>query len=274
MTWLVLKQQVFQIKIKMKKEIHLIFTALMFYTRIPCPKWVDHNATYLNLSTKYLPFIGWIVGAISAVIFYFGRFLLPVEISIFLAILAGFLTTGGFHEDGLADVCDGFGGGWTQEKILAIMKDSRVGTYGVLGLIIAVGLKFLGLNTLLENANFIQILAVFIAAHSVSRLAATSIIYTEKYAREDASAKAKPVAKKMKTMHFVVAVLFGLSPLVLFFSSYILLVLIPVIILRYYLVGYFNKWVKGYTGDCLGATQQITEVIFYLSLIAYGNLSN
>ena len=90
----------------------------------------------------YFPLIGWIVGGFSALIFWASSFLFPVSISIIFSMIASILVTGAFHEDGFADVCDGFGGGWTKEKILEIMKDSRVGSYGVIGMILMLGTKF------------------------------------------------------------------------------------------------------------------------------------
>src|SRR4051812_43461768 len=126
----------------MKKELHIFFTALMFYTRIPCPKNIDHNPDYLNKATRYFPLIGWIVGSISFLAFYVSSLFLSIESAIILAIIASILTTGAFHEDGFADVCDGFGGGWTKEKILLIMKDSAIGAYGAIGLVLLFLLKF------------------------------------------------------------------------------------------------------------------------------------
>ena len=102
----------------MKKELRIIFTAIMFYTRIPCPKWVGHDADNLGRATRYFPFIGWIVGLVSWLIFIIGQYFFSPEISMLLSIAGGVLVTGAFHEDGFADVCDGFGRGWTKEKIL------------------------------------------------------------------------------------------------------------------------------------------------------------
>ena len=100
----------------MKKELHIFFTALMFYTRIPCPKNINHHPDYLNKASRYFPLVGWIVGGISFLIFYMTSFLFSVEIAVLLSMITGVLVTGAFHEDGFADVCDGFGGGWTKEK--------------------------------------------------------------------------------------------------------------------------------------------------------------
>ena len=119
-----------------KRQIHIFFTALMFYTRIPCPKNIDHDPEYLNKASRYFPLIGWIVGGLSFLVFIFFEELFTVPIAVVFSIVASVLVTGGFHEDGFADVCDGFGGGWTKEKILLIMKDSAIGAYGALGLIL------------------------------------------------------------------------------------------------------------------------------------------
>ena len=259
----------------MKKQIHIFFTALMFYTRIPCPENIDHNPDYLNKASRYFPLIGWIVGGISFVFYYVGTFLFTNEIAVILAIIAGILTTGAFHEDGFADVCDGFGGGWTKEKILLIMKDSAIGAYGAIGVVLIFLLKFEGILTALSKSEIVNLqsticnLLLFVSAHAVSRLAAISIVFTHQYSREDASSKSKPIAKKFTWKEVVGALFFGLVPLVIlsFFQWQLLLVLIPVFIARFFLARYFQKWIDGYTGDCLGATQQVCEVIFYLSII-------
>jgi adenosylcobinamide-GDP ribazoletransferase len=97
----------------MKEEIKIFFTALMFYTRIPCPKDIDHSPEYINKATRYFPLIGWIVGGISVAVFFASSLLFEANIAVLMSLIAGILVTGAFHEDGLADVFDGFGGGWT-----------------------------------------------------------------------------------------------------------------------------------------------------------------
>ncbi|MBL0739102.1 adenosylcobinamide-GDP ribazoletransferase [Flavobacterium sp. GN10] len=255
----------------MKKELHIFFTCLMFYTRIPCPKNITHHPDYLNKATRYFPFIGWIVGSISFLAFYLFSFFLSTEIAVILAIIASILTTGAFHEDGFADVCDGFGGGWTKEKILLIMKDSAIGAYGAIGLVLLFLLKFKSLSesiSLITN-NIFLVFLLFISAHSLSRLAAISIIFTHEYSRDDASSKSKPIAKQHTWKEVFGSFFFGLIPLIVFsyFNLKFLLIIIPVFITRYFLARYFQKWIDGYTGDCLGATQQVCEVVFYLSIL-------
>ncbi|MFO7447018.1 MAG: adenosylcobinamide-GDP ribazoletransferase [Ignavibacteriaceae bacterium] len=249
----------------MKKQIKIFFTALMFFTRIPCPKWVDHSEEYLNKSSIYFPFIGWIVGGFSALILWLSSFIFPVSVAIIISMISSILVTGAFHEDGFADVCDGFGGGWTKEKILDIMKDSRIGAYGVIGLILILGIKFSLLYQIFQPGTWI-IYIVIIAAHSLSRFAAASVIYTHNYVKENEDSKAKPLAKKMSGTELFIAGIFGLLPLFLFSDYIFLLIIIPVFLARFYLTFYFKKWIGGYTGDCLGAVQQVTEIVFYLSV--------
>lgn len=261
----------------MKKQRHIFFTALMFYTRIPCPKNIDHNPDYLNKASRYFPLIGWIVGAIAFGVYAAASWLWNAEIGMVLSMIASVLVTGAFHEDGFADVCDGFGGGWTKTKILTIMKDSAIGAYGAMGLVLLFLLKYMSLVTLAKNdslltnyASLFTLFLVFITGHSLSRLAAISIVFTHEYSREDATSKSKPIAQQYSWKEVVGALLFRLLPLLVLLSNHAIigLVVLPVFLARYFLARYFQKWIDGYTGDCLGATQQVCEVIFYLTLLA------
>ncbi|MCV9385758.1 adenosylcobinamide-GDP ribazoletransferase [Reichenbachiella ulvae] len=248
-----------------KKEIHVFFTALMFYTRIPCPKWVDHNPDYLNLATRYFPLIGWIVGGLGAIILYASSLLFSIEIALLLSMITTILITGGFHEDGFADVCDGFGGGWTRDKILKIMKDSVLGAYGVIGLILILTLKFFSLRELVELENIQWLCGVMLIAHSLSRTNAVWLMSRSQYVRENEDSKAKPIAKKMTSTTLITASVLGLTPLLLFLDLRVLSLMPVLVLVNLYLNRYFNKWIGGYTGDCLGAVQQISEIAVYLS---------
>ncbi len=267
-----------------KNEFKIFLTAVLFYTRIPCPKWVDHSADYLNKSARYLPLIGWIYGGVSCFVLLLSLLLnLSPEIAVVLSMVSGILLTGAFHEDGFADVCDGFGGGWKKQKILDIMKDSRVGAYAVIGLVLLLLLKFLlilKLTNLILNSTYanpalkpIKLLFVLIVSHSLSRYAAISIAFTDTYAREDADSKSVSAVGSFTRIEILVGLFFTLLPLGFFAVHHlpILGILIPVILLRIYLASYFRKWIGGYTGDCLGAAQQICEVVIYLSFIALWN---
>ncbi|AUC15200.1 adenosylcobinamide-GDP ribazoletransferase [Tenacibaculum sp. SZ-18] len=253
----------------MKRQVHYFLTAVLFFTRIPCPKWVDHSSEILNKSSRYFSLVGILIGSIAALIYYLFSFIFSIEISLSLSMICSIWTTGAFHEDGFADVCDGFGGGWTKEKILTIMKDSRLGTFGVIGLISILGLKFLSLQEL-ASQNYIPY--ILIAGHSISRFVATILLYTHEYVRDFDSSKVKPTTKQMSTKSLIISGFFGLLPLILFHDLAVFLSLIPLMLCYVYLARFFKKWIGGQTGDCAGALQQVAEVVFYLSLLVIWKL--
>ncbi|MCC9138206.1 adenosylcobinamide-GDP ribazoletransferase [Pontibacter silvestris] len=256
----------------MKRELNVFLTAIMFYTRLPCPGWVGHEDSLLNQSTRYLPVVGWVVGCIAAFTFLAGNILFGPSLGILLSMVTSVITTGAFHEDGFADTCDGFGGGWTKERILEIMKDSRVGTYGVVGLILLLGTKFLSLQPLvsLSTSQPLVLILLFVMAHSLSRFVACTFIFTHPYVRLSES-KVKPVAQAVERYNLYIGATFALVPLlalsVATLKPALLLLLFPLFVLKLYLGNYFSKWIGGYTGDCLGATQQVSEVLIYLTSI-------
>jgi adenosylcobinamide-GDP ribazoletransferase len=257
----------------MKREWRLFLTAIMFYTRIPVPKNIVYSDDLLNKSTKYFSFIGWIVGGFGALVFYLSQFVLPISISMILSMVSTILLTGAFHEDGFADSCDAFGGGWTKEKILEIMKDSRIGTYGSVGLILILATKYFSLTSI--SVELIPL--VLIAGHALSRYTATGMIFFSKYSREDANlsadrhgSKSKPIGKALSSKDYFISLVFGSAPLFLLsllYSYWYLIIILTCIPIIYFLKKYFEKWIDGYTGDALGATQQFSEVVFYLSFI-------
>ena len=250
-----------------KQEVKIFFTAMMFYTRLPCPSWVDHSEDMLNKATRYFPVMGWIVAGIAGLVFWGTVHVLPVSVSVLLSMVAGILATGAFHEDGWADVCDGFGGGWTKERILTIMKDSATGAYGVVGVVLMLLFKFFLLLELAETVTIIIWLLVLLSAHSISRLMAVTMVFSHSYVRENEDSKAKPLAKKLPRGALIIAGIFGVLPLFLFLTYWVWCLLIPVFLVKVYLGYYFKKWIGGYTGDCLGATQQLCEVVFYMSFL-------
>ena len=271
-----------------KHEINIFFVALMFYSRLPCPKWLIHKPDYLNEATRYFPVVGWIVGGFSAVVLFALMLILPVSVAILGFMLTNILLTGAFHEDGFADVCDGFGGGWTAPKILEIMKDSRLGTYGTVGILFMLALKFELLRNLIpffEGSGFggtiihaEELLCFLISAHSVSRMLAATTLYTHSYVRENEDAKAKPLAKKISLQNLLITIFLGIFPVffLIIIDIYFFLLMFFVVIPLLYLVkilmtAYFKKWIGGYTGDCLGAIQQVTEVFFYLGALILVN---
>ena len=253
-----------------KRQIHYFLTAVLFFTRIPCPKWVNHSPEILNKSSRYFSLVGIVVGSISALTYFASSYIFPTDIAIVISMISSIWITGAFHEDGFADVCDGFGGGWTKEKILTIMKDSRLGTFGVSGLLFILAIKFLVLYHL-QNLS-VNLILVIISGHSISRFIATVLLYTHDYVRDIDSSKIKPTTQQMSSKSLLISGIFGIVPLFFFQKPMVFLVLLPLLLTYLYMGHFFKKWIGGQTGDCAGALQQVAEIVFYLSLLALWKL--
>ncbi len=253
----------------MKKQLHIFLNAIMFYTRIPVPKNLPYSDEILNRSTRFFPFIGWIVGGIGAIVFYGLQFVFPPELAILLSMLSTIFITGAFHEDGFADFCDGFGGGYTRERILTIMKDSRIGTYGSIGLFGMLATKFMSLHSI----DVAKIPLMLVSGHALSRLMPVLVIFTSEYARADLESKSKPIGKKGKGIDFVMALFFGLAFLAFFPITFSVAIMTMLVLVTFIFKSYITRKIGGYTGDCLGALQQISEVIFYIGWVAFQNLT-
>lgn len=245
-------------------QLRLVLTAIQYFTRLPVPRWTGYSERRLNDAVRYFPLVGILVGLVAGLVFVLALTVFPQPVAVLLAMVAGILLTGCFHEDGLADACDGLGGGWDKRQALAIMKDSRIGSYGVLGLAFALALKFAALSAL-PAARF---LAVAVAAHAFSRFMAVSVMATQRYVRDDDSARARPVAQSISSAGLACAALFALAPLAWLGSAGIAGAA-GALALRLAAARYLYHRIGGYTGDCLGAVQQITEIGFYLALLAW-----
>jgi adenosylcobinamide-GDP ribazoletransferase len=246
-----------------RRECRLFLTAVQYFTRVPVPAWVGHSAAQLDGSARYFPAIGLVLGLYSAGAYAVAAALWNPVVAALLATAATVLATGAFHEDGLADTLDGLGGGMTRERALEIMKDSRVGTFGVLALLLVMGLKV----ALLCAAPLPAVLVALPAAHALSRWLATSVIWRSRYVRLDESSRAKPVTSSLGTRGFALGALWML-PAVGACAWFSLpatgTALLAAWLVRAWLVRWFERRLGGYTGDALGATQQLTEVAFYL----------
>ncbi|MCB5190099.1 adenosylcobinamide-GDP ribazoletransferase [Methylobacillus arboreus] len=244
----------------MSRQWRLFLLALGYFTRLPLPPIEHFEPAELNDAARYFPLVGVLVGLAGALVFCLSLQLLPLSVSIVLSMLATVWLTGVFHEDGLADTMDGLGGGWTREQALAIMKDSRIGSYGAIALLLALMLKFTSLSHIkIEILPF-----VMVAAHAVSRLAAVLVIARQEYVREEG--KAKPLASKLSLTSLWVAIVLGLAPMLLLpVDQWPALLLVAVVWLWF--SRKLSRRLGGYTGDCLGAMQQLTELAFYLGIL-------
>ena len=267
----------------MNKEWRVFLTAVQFLTRIRVPASIHHQPELMQQAPRYFPIIGWIVGALSGLFFLFFARYVSTDIGILASMITSLLVTGAFHEDGFADVCDGFGGGWTKEKILVIMKDSRIGAFGAIGLIAILGTKFSLLRELPgfvaapvtapgESSHLIFFsyrifLLALIAAHGVSRLMAVLVLQAGVYVgAADVSKSISMTGGRLGVPALTAAILFALAPFAFLPWPFVLAVL-PALYVTYELYRYFKRWIGGYTGDCLGAIQQVTEIVVYLGFV-------
>lgn len=253
-----------RVSARLQREAVAFLGAIRFFTRIPVSDRIPHSAEALNHSARYFPAVGLVVGAASALIFSMAAMVVPTSVAIIMAMTSSIYLTGAFHEDGLSDMADGLGGGWEKQRILEIMKDSRVGSYGV----IAITMALLGKFVLLDALALAWIPAVLIAAHAFSRYCAVLIMAGLSYVREDALSKSKPLATKLTRQALLVATLFGLFPMLWLPTVAALAGIVAGLVVTVWLGRKLQKWLGGYTGDCLGATQQLSELAFYLGVLA------
>lgn len=246
-----------------------ISAALTFFTRLPLWKLGETPATAYSYVVVFWPLTGWITGGVMALCIWCFSFILPASISVALAIIARILLTGALHEDGLADFCDGFGGGRDKESILRIMKDSSIGAYGVIGLFC----HFLLLWVLLSGlSSAVSALAIF-AADPFAKCCASQLTNILAYARPEGS-KNKISYSKMSKPLLYINIFSGIAPvipLILLVPLTAVSIVLPIIGLII-LSGTMRKRIGGYTGDCCGATFLICESLMLLAIVIVCNL--
>lgn len=245
-------------------QLNLLWLAIGFFSRLPVPKSVTYSPSLLNQANRYFSLVGLILAAILILLYSLLAPFLSSEIVVSLVMIASLLLTGAFHEDGLADMSDGMGGGMTIAKKLQIMKDSRIGTYGAVSLIMALLLKF---QLLVALAQQHLLIASLLAAYALSRAIAGSLIINMTYVSEPESSKSKPLAQKQNTADLAILLAVGLLPLLLLPLTSSISILLVLALFRFLFQHWLNKRLGGYTGDCLGGAQQISELLIYLVII-------
>ena len=258
-------------------ELRLLFVALQFLTRLPSPRWVGFEPEWLNQSARHFPAVGLLVGAIAAVVLVLGQVVFTPAVAVGLSMAATLLLTGAFHEDGWADTCDALGGGASvgRERALLIMKDSRIGSYGAVGLVLMLGLKAAALVAL----PLALAVPAVLFAHTISRAAAVALIRWLPYAGDVEHAKAKPLAQRMSGAGLVVAwgwVLLLCVVLMVVAKRWdepavwpsVAVGLVVVVVGTVWCARWLRVRLGGYTGDTLGATQQVTELLALLAWLA------
>ena len=260
-----------RISLNTSKWYQNLWAAMIFFTRLPFWRLYQPPHDSYKAVVEFWPLTGWLTAAIMAATIYFGAMVFPLPLAIVLAIIMRTLVTGALHEDGLADFIDGFGGGGNnRERILDIMKDSHIGTYGVLGLIAYEALLFWALFSI--GSAELAALAV-IAADPYSKMLSGQLIQMMPYARRAEEAKNKVVYRKVSIVSGILLAIQGLAPglVVLLFTPlgamghWELLIFVPCLVM-YFL--YLLIWCRlhGYTGDCCGAVCLLVELSVYVCL--------
>lgn len=244
-----------------KKEINLLRLAFQFYSRIPMGK-TEYSEENLTKAFRYFPLVGAVVGFAGGLTIYAASFIFPISVSTILGLIVMILTTGGLHEDGVADFFDGFGGGHSKERILEIMKDSYMGAYGAISLIILFLLKF----TLYTSIDPFEIVAVIVAAHTSSRFMSIVMINTSTYARKENS-KSMHTSRRNDWQTIAVALIFAIIPFIFLRWQIDLAAVGGYIIIYWGVKSYIGRKIGGFTGDVLGALQQFCEIAFYIAYV-------
>ena len=258
-----------------KHEWILLLVAVQFLTRLSVPPFKHYDPQWLHQSSRHFPAVGLLVGLLCAGVFWLGSLLFTPLVAAVLSTAFGIKLTGAFHEDGLADSCDGLGGGLTRERTLTIMKDSRLGTYGVLGLVSALLLKI----SLLTSMPIPMAVIALIIGHTASRLLCISLLSLLPYGGEIEHAKAKPMAQQLTPIQGLYSsgwLILAIILVALIFPNTMqqiglgrwLLAMILALIATDYMRRLLRRRLDGYTGDGLGATQQLSEIAIYIGLAA------
>ena len=235
-----------------KNQWIIFLNSLQFFTIIP----LKIRFTPPEKIIRYFSLTGFLIAVVGFIFFTLGYIFWEVHIGVIFSLIAMTFLTGGLHEDGFADTVDGLGGGWEKIQILKIMKDSRIGSFGTLGLLFLMAFKFCFLIQIDPS----KIFGTLVLAQMSSRGFSVLITVNTRYARE----------KKIRYADrciFINSVI-GTLPFFVVEGLKFWAIAIVLFLAVYFLRKIFIKKIGGYTGDCLGATQQICEVLVYLVLSA------
>lgn len=243
---------------KMPGIIGDVAAAFQFLTRLPLSH-LTYTPNTLSRSAKFFPLVGLAVGSVAAALHHWLLPHLPVAVVALVVVLFSTLVTGGLHEDGLADAADGFGGGWSREQILEILKDSRIGSYGALAIVFSIGARVL----LLSSFSSSKFAWYVISAHVLCRWSVLPLGHLLSAARKQASQGAR-LARQISWASLLVGALiaFGIVAYLLRMAAFGPIIAVSTITL---LSGiYYQRRIGGVTGDCFGATIQLAEISVYV----------
>lgn len=260
---------------RLRHELRLFLVAVQFFTRVPVPRRVGFEPAWLQASARHFPGVGAAVGAVAALVFAGTLGLTSQPVAVMLSMLATVVLTGAFHEDGLADTCDALGGHVSRARALEIMKDSRIGSYGSVGLVLVLGLK----AAVLVALPWTLAVPALLFAHTLSRGCAVVLLRVLSYAGDADQSKAKPLATGVSTSGLAVALawvalvagaLAGWQPV---WAAPLALATALAAAGTWACGRCWQRRLGGFTGDTLGATQQLTECLALLGWLVWLRLA-
>lgn len=250
------------------RELNRFLLAVQFLTAVPVPRQTQLDDDWLPRSAKYFPLIGAMIGVVAGVVALVTSAFVPEPVPMVLGLAIVTVLTGALHEDGLADSADGLFGGRDRARRLEIMKDSRVGNYGVLALLICFALK----GAALLSLDQMSIARLLIASLAASRLAVVLTMASLAYAGDPQDSKIKLSPQNISGNELLIAIVLGLLPglLVLRVPTFAWASLIAAAVaLCVALLA--RRRIGGYTGDVLGAVEQIYQATFLVVAAAVIN---
>ncbi|RAP40185.1 adenosylcobinamide-GDP ribazoletransferase [Rhodovulum viride] len=256
---------------RLGEEARLVVLALQFVSRLPLPADPGYTPDRMRRATRYFPLCGALIGAALGLVYAAAAAVFPPAVAAVLTLAAGVRLTGALHEDGLADMADGLGGGLTRERALEIMRDSRIGSYGAVTLMLALGLKAAALAGLGAAAGGWAAAGALVAAHGLSRLASVIVMVRLPYARTEGKAAFAAAGPGRDGM----AIAWGTGTLIAlglwigagFGAAATALALAAAVTL--WMARMLTRRLGGHTGDGLGAVQQVSEIAILLGLLAW-----
>ncbi|MGJ8516746.1 adenosylcobinamide-GDP ribazoletransferase [Carnimonas bestiolae] len=249
----------------LKRQLYLMRLALAFLTRIPVSLNAPSN-TDLQHSRRYFSLIGAVIGSFCVLFYTVISIWFPAILAAPLTIALMLVITGGLHEDGLADTLDAMGGGSTPEQRLAIMKDSRIGSFGALALIASLLIKTAAVVALDQHPGLL--IGALIAAGAISRAAAVIMMTLLPYARLHDS-KVVTLSDSPQATELWLNILVAVAISVVALGGWATIVsLVAIALVVWLLRRWFWRHLGGFTGDCLGAVQVMVELVVYLVVIA------
>jgi adenosylcobinamide-GDP ribazoletransferase len=253
-----------------------IVAAFTFLTRIPLLHRIPHDATDLTGAAPYFPLVGLVVGAGGGLVLMAGLRVWSPVLAVIASVAATVLLTGAFHEDALADAFDGFGGGWNAGQVLDIMKDSRVGSYALVGVTLILAAKIAALAAIVMPAPVASgaivaggpAVRALVAGHVLGRWSSVPLIRYNAYVRPQALVErpglGRPFVSSVTTTQLVAATAIAVILTILALRTRAIAALLACVFVTAFAARYFRQRIGGITGDALGAANQMVELAVYL----------